>query len=113
MHAKVLPVFKSISPFEEDVTESKFKTVGLIFQLVSKNAVVFDTALWESNAFTKLFSRSQTTLFALWYKRREYVPIITMEKQQELAFGGYPQQVMPRTLPRATFVDLLAFWGVF
>ena len=59
---KVLPLFRSNSPAEDDVTE-KSKVKELIFHVVSKNIVVFDAAPWESVSLTNLFSRRQKDYF--------------------------------------------------
>ena len=57
---KVLSIFKSNSPPEDDSTErSKVEAVELIFHVVSKNLVVFDVGPWESVALTNLLSRRQ------------------------------------------------------
>ena len=61
---KVLPISKSNSPTEDDVTEkSKVEAVGLVFHVASKNVVVFDAAPWKSVALTSLFSRNQNDFF--------------------------------------------------
>lgn len=53
----VFSIFKSNSPPADE--KSKVKEAELIFNVVSKNAVVFDTAPWESVVLTNLFSSSK------------------------------------------------------
>ena len=61
---KILLIFKSNLPPEADVTEKlKAGTVYLIFHVVFKNKVAFDAALWESTAFTSLFSKIKIEYF--------------------------------------------------
>ena len=57
---KVLAIFTSNLPTEDDVTEKlKVEAIELTFHVVSKEVVVFGAAPWESVSLTNLFLRSQ------------------------------------------------------
>ena len=56
--------FQIHSPPEDGVSENwKVGAVELIFLVVSKNEVVFDSAPWKSVTFTNLCSQSQNENF--------------------------------------------------